>query len=208
MAACSHMQEFAQDPDVPVSYDDAVGGYRLDLSSSLAAVPAHCFFCGGHGFPGKPSGTVKCSCGRLQQAAADPALPVLYDAETNEFRLRVGDGELIMYHCPFCGGSMPASKRGALFTEPEPREMGEIQNRLRGAQTIADVISRLGEPDRRLGPAPPVTFGGHTYPGSKENLVYTSLGQTLDVEIQEQQDGSISVCFSGKWKQKPGSPKA
>ena len=56
-----------------------------------------------------------CTCGYLERAADDPTLPIVYDAQLNEYHFKYpspcAEGEceqakasLMIYHCPFCGG--------------------------------------------------------------------------------------------------------
>src|SRR5262245_4848327 len=68
-----------------------------------------------------------CECGYLSDAANDPDSPIAFDAELNEYNFQYpspcgggaceGDKALLrIYHCPFCGGAAPQSKRDLLFT--------------------------------------------------------------------------------------------
>ena len=62
-----------------------------------------------------------CCCGYLERAGLDPESPIDFDTRTNEYQFKYmvaggkGEGSLIIYHCPFCGGAAPESLRDALF---------------------------------------------------------------------------------------------
>ena len=59
----------------------------------------------------------KCDCRTLERLSKEPSIPIEFDAKLNEYRLRGTVGEQIMiYHCPFCGGRTPNSRRAELFT--------------------------------------------------------------------------------------------
>ena len=74
-----------------------------------------------------------CTCGFLERQADDPASPIVFDARLNEYHFEYpspcagGDcptakAEMMIYHCPFCGGAAPVSKRASLFTAFTPEE--------------------------------------------------------------------------------------
>jgi hypothetical protein len=54
---------------------------------------------------------------------------------------------MMIYHCPFCGGKAPKSRRDELFhrlPHAEQRRLGELTHNLR---TVQEVTAALGEPD-------------------------------------------------------------
>src|SRR5258708_4344908 len=61
-----------------------------------------------------------CGCGWLEQAAADPGVPIDFDAETNEYYVKVKMGEIegrmFIKFCPNCGGDAPISTRDKRFS--------------------------------------------------------------------------------------------
>src|ERR1700681_961480 len=62
-----------------------------------------------------------CTCMYLGQAADDPRSPIVFDADTGEYQFTyqepecTGPSSLVIYHCPFCGGAAPESKRHLRF---------------------------------------------------------------------------------------------
>ena len=54
---------------------------------------------------------------------------------------------LIIFHCPFCGGAAPESKRELLFARISDEEVMRLTDVLAPIQTLADVLRTLGKPD-------------------------------------------------------------
>ena len=88
-----------------------------------------------------------CTCGYLQRAADDPDSPIVYDPQLNEYDFEYpspcgprecgkASAYLMIYHCPFCGGVAPESKRGRLFAAIPRAEEGRLYGLLRGVKTL------------------------------------------------------------------------
>ena len=98
---------------------------------------------------------VPCTCTYLQSAADDPDNPISFDKRTEEFEFCYTHGtgddaypaRLMIYHCPFCGGAAPKSKRDLLFARIEDNEVDRLAELLAPIQTLADVLKLLGNPD-------------------------------------------------------------
>ena len=94
-----------------------------------------------------------CRCGYLRSAANDSRLPIIFDQPTGEyhFRYRETDGDadsyLVIYHCPFCGGAAPKSKRALLFHLIPPDEERRLTKLLDGVTSLRMAIRKLGKPD-------------------------------------------------------------
>lgn len=96
-----------------------------------------------------------CTCSYLQTAADDPENPIAFDARTGEFEFHYtcGTGEdaypatLVIYHCPFCGGAAPESKRPLLFARIINEEVERLTAVLEPIKTAADALRVLGKPD-------------------------------------------------------------
>lgn len=149
---------------------------------------------------------VNCTCNYLRNAADDPANPIAFDARTNEFQFNYRDDQdqcpatLIIYHCPFCGGAAPKSKRDQLFAAIPADEEARLANLMKPIETIDDAIDALGNPD----------FDGYTEhrcpeeietPPSTEYLReirYHGLSEVADVWITERPDGKIHWRLQGK----------
>jgi hypothetical protein len=145
-----------------------------------------------------------CRCNSLQEYADDPKNPIEFDKRTNEFYLRhVGPNNIwvmVFYHCPFCGGAAPKSRRELLFARIPPDEQTRLANLLIPLQSIDEAIRVLGTPD----------YDGHSvanYPDDNGNLRsivyhrelgYYKLSDIADVVIHERSDGKVSWQLDGK----------
>lgn len=92
-----------------------------------------------------------CTCGSLDRAAAEPAVPISFDEKTNEFSIIYTDGAIQgsvrIRFCYWCGGAAPRSKRASLFavvTDAEERRLCDLAGEL---WTVDEATSRLGPPD-------------------------------------------------------------
>ena len=94
-----------------------------------------------------------CTCGYLQRAADDPRNPIIFDEDTSEYQFTFQEPEsdglstLIIYHCPFCGGAAPESKRDLLFAQIPDSEQSRLAELLDGIETIDGALERFGKPD-------------------------------------------------------------
>ena len=162
--------------------------------------------------PAKPTwASVKsrqCTCGFLERVVAEPGIPIVFDERTNEYHVvhnaKDRGGHTIIYHCPFCGGAAPRSKRGSLFatiTSDEARRLHELAS---GLRTINDAITRLGKPDEDHDPGMTVhTKGSASEPPkvvSYRLLRYTHLSKVANVELIDQgPERGIRVVLQGKY---------
>jgi hypothetical protein len=152
---------------------------------------------------------VPCTCGSLSASANDPDVPIIFDAPTGEYQFAYGGSRLIIYHCPFCGGAAPASRRPLLFAvlpEEERRRLNELLSPL---QAVADAIAQLGKPDRDDSAGKIVYHpeAEKTAPKTEHfrTLLYEKLSTTADVHITERRDGSVTWHLSGKYLGAPPS---
>ena len=127
-----------------------------------------------------------------------PDLPIAFDPELNEYIFEFpspcSDGacdgakaSMRIYHCFFCGGAAPLSKRGRLFATVAMAERRRVNRLFKGLRTLAEVVERMGPPDEdnpdgmtverpeKHGKAPTV----RTY----RVLRYTRLSDTADVDV-------------------------
>lgn len=162
----------------------------------------------------------RCECRYLEDAANDPDSPILFDETTGEYQFQYderrrsrlqhllravwGDdgpcAALIIYHCPFCGGAAPESKRHLLFETISCAEESRLAKLLKDIKSIDDAIRQFGEPD----------FDGHSgtkAPESESNppkiehyrdIRYHGLSDVADVWIAERPDGSAFWQLQGK----------
>jgi hypothetical protein len=57
------------------------------------------------------------------------------------------DAQLMIYHCPWCGGVASNSHRASLFHELKSASCEDICKKTATCATLEDVIAILGEPD-------------------------------------------------------------
>jgi hypothetical protein len=142
-----------------------------------------------------------CTCKYLQNSADDPDNPIEFDVRTAEFHFVYDDSMLVIYHCPFCGGAAPESKRATLFTQIPRAEQERLQELLRGIRTMDDAIRKFGEPalenvsvskfQEREDIAPRIE--------PERTIRYEHLSDVADVCIAERPDGQIYWCLLGKF---------
>jgi hypothetical protein len=85
-----------------------------------------------------------------------------------------------------------------------PEDLQQIRSRLSGAESVLDVITRIGKPDREF-PGTPDEFRTKLYGGKRvlRQLDYVNLSATVQVSVQEHEDASIHINYSGKFIGKP-----
>jgi hypothetical protein len=150
-----------------------------------------------------------CTCEYLQRSADDPDHPIEFDVSLHEFLfvIRADDGspktKTSIYHCPFCGGAAPASKRGTLFAAIPNSEDARVRAIFANLESIEAVLNKLGPADwddangfswsmpERDG-SPPRHYSGRC-------LRYKKLSDVADVDVNEHPGGGISVTLGGKY---------
>jgi hypothetical protein len=150
----------------------------------------------------------------LQHAADDPDSPIVYDARLNEFHFEYpcapGDGDcegaksrLRIYHCPFCGGATPESKRDSLFAAVTIEEENRLGELLTGVTTLNDALRKLGNPDRDepagVTQKTPERDGNPSIIESFRSIVYCGLSNTADVHITDYREKGVSIWLQGKY---------
>lgn len=148
-----------------------------------------------------------CKCGFLEREANHPDSPIRFDAKLNEYHFiyRESDGEeakMMIYHCPFCGGRAPKSRRADLFhrlTHTERRRLCELTKDM---QTVQDVMTAFGEPVIRPPVGEIVTFperdGKPETTKSYSVMIYTKLSETADVRVTIYPADRVGISFQGK----------
>ena len=152
-----------------------------------------------------------CRCGFLRRAADDPRLPIVFDRPTGEyhFRYREGDAKhfatLVIYHCPFCVGAAPKSKRRSLFHVIPPGEERRLVALLDGI-TTREAMRKPGTPDeddpRGAGVQHPEHGGRPPTTQWYRTLRYTKLSAVADVWFTERGDGRAYWQLQGKPKKR------
>jgi hypothetical protein len=90
----------------------------------------------------------ECECGALERLSNEPAVPVDFDPALNEYHIRGNGIEVMIYHCPHCGGRVPKSRRDQLFMHITHAERERLRQIVKALKTVPDMLSMLGPPDR------------------------------------------------------------
>ena len=157
---------------------------------------------------GKPNSqsvtTVQCACGHLERGANDPDSPIGFDANVNEhhyaYKFRGQDSQLMIYHCPWCGGVASESHRASLFHEFDREFCDQITEKTDSLCTLDDIIAELGKPDDDQ-----FTSIKHNEQPSAaprierlRRLTFHKLSPKMSVSFIQQQDGTICPSFTPK----------
>lgn len=118
-------------------------------------------------------------------------------------------GHTIIYHCPFCGGAAPRSRRASLFAVISSDEARRLHDLASGLRTIEAAIARFGKPDEDHDPGITVHSKGTDREPPKvvsyRMLRYTRLSKTANVELIDQgPERGVRVVLQGKYI---GAPK-
>ena len=156
-----------------------------------------------------------CSCGFLERAADDPNLPIRFDPLVGEYHFEFpspcageacpeAKAQLTIYHCPFCGGAAPPSKRDTLFTNISDQEAARLYRLFEGMDTLEEVVRALGPPDddmeRGLTVREPEKEGKPPTLRTYRTLRYTRLSDNADVEAYaDPAKGNVQAALVGKY---------
>ena len=153
-----------------------------------------------------------CRCTFLRRAADDPRLPIVFDKATREFHFHyhedgaAGPSRLVIYHCPFCGGAGPKSKRATLSYVIPPAEERRLAKLLSGIASIRSALRRLGKPEsdhpRGTGVETPERAGRPPTMQWFRTLQYEKLSDVADVWFIERADGGAYWRLQGKSKKR------
>ena len=147
-----------------------------------------------------PENTQPCVCGVVDRCAADARYPVEYNVQTGSYQLQSWDRQAvhIMRYCFFCGGIL-TDRSEELFTVPEEDEKEQVLAVLRGKNSVDDVLSALGKPDKTFALELSTTIQGAAPRRQVRQLYYGSKWKTLDLHVAEFEDGSVQFAVSGKY---------
>lgn len=110
---------------------------------------------------------------------------------------------LRIYHCPFCGGAAPESKRDLLFGVITAEEEGRLKELLRGIKSLDDAVRVLGVPDRdephAVTQRAPEDNGKPPVTENFRLLVYSQLSETAEVWITDYRERGLGIRLRGKY---------
>jgi hypothetical protein len=151
---------------------------------------------------------IECTCHYLQNMADDPDWPIEYDSITAEYHFVFKDNVdgrkrwLMIFHCPYCGGATPKSKRETLFYNVPQEERDRLSELAKGIRTFKGALKRLGPPcyetdGEAKGPekdGKPPTYS------SFHDAHYTNLSPIADLVFTGTPSGKVQFHISGKQK--------
>jgi hypothetical protein len=148
-----------------------------------------------------------CTCNYLQNAADDPDHPIVFDAQTGEYQFAYqqpeceGLSSVTIYHCPFCGGAAPESKRELLFAVIPKAEEDRLLEILAPIQTIESALQTLGQPDFDDFISVKKSEKNGSPPSVKHyrQIRYNNLSDVAEVWITDRPDGRASWQLQGKY---------
>ncbi len=108
---------------------------------------------------------------------------------------------LVIYHCPFCGGAAPESKRALLFEVVSRSEGERLEEILAPIRTIQDALALLGTPDfdGYAGIRQEEQDGKPSTWRHRRQIRYERLSEVADVWIVESADGRLLWQLQGKY---------
>jgi hypothetical protein len=142
-----------------------------------------------------------CSCGHPEEWKVNDKIPISYSEELNEYSLMCEGGhEFIMYYCFFCGGKLPDSTRGQLFSEIDKSEEDEVRSLIEAIDTVGKMREVLGEPDEIVDHD--LDDGYYVLKNKNKCVrwyVYRKRWKSLVLQIGENDDGTLGFSYGGKY---------
>jgi hypothetical protein len=153
--------------------------------------------------------TKRCKCGYLERASDEPSVGIAFDSKTNEYEIVGQNGTLsVIYHCPWCGGSAPPSKRPTLFAAVAPAEVARLRALATGLSSLDEAVARFGPPAKDQAHGTTITTPGSegkpSVTTSHRCLTFTHLSETLDVVIEDHGLRGVRLAFLPKYIGEPG----
>ena len=145
-----------------------------------------------------------CKCGYLERGANDPDSPIVFDAQVNEYhfhhKFRGRESQLMIYHCPWCGGVASKSHRDSLFHKFDRDFCDQITEQTKACATIDAIIAKLGPPDDDRFTSVKHNEQPNVAPRVERlrRLTFHSLSEKMSVSFTQQQDGTICPSFMPK----------
>jgi hypothetical protein len=156
----------------------------------------------------QPVRSPTCRCGTLEQLAAEPGSPVVFDDDLREYHLRWQNaegkkGSSRIYHCPFCGAAAASSRRASPYAEVPMDEVLRLRDLTRRLATIQQAIAALGEPQADVSEGitiqTPATHDRPSKAASYRTLTFTHLSDVADVVLIDYGVHGIKFTFNGKY---------
>jgi hypothetical protein len=146
-----------------------------------------------------------CGCGYLQRACDEPTVPIVFDEEMGEFQIEHprGGGYSVLYHCPWCGGAAPRSKRSRRFATISTEEATRLRSLTAELTSVDAAIIALGSPDvdDPIGTSVSTVGSGNEPPRvtSYRMLTFRGLSDCADVILIDYGPKGVAFTFQGKY---------
>jgi hypothetical protein len=144
----------------------------------------------------------ECECSVIAHMAAEPNLPITYDVKMHEWHIVGADGaKTIIYHCFFCGGRMPRSRREDFFHTVSDAESRRLFDLTRPLKTVADVVAAFGQPESDNPQGTTITLPEHKggpRTDAYRNLTYSNLSPSTLLEVIVGTDGAVRFSLIPK----------
>ena len=156
--------------------------------------------------------TPLCECHLLERMAQEPSVPIAFDAALNEYNITTAEGGTVrIYHCFFCGGRAPESRRDSLFHHVTEEELQRLSALTKELRTVPALEAAFGKPDRDDPSGYKVTRPERAgSPPSTEifrMLSYDRLSPVATVDAIVGPDGALHFTFMPKAVEPPPRPE-
>ncbi|HSU53230.1 MAG TPA: hypothetical protein VLT36_04145 [Candidatus Dormibacteraeota bacterium] len=144
-----------------------------------------------------------CDCGILEHASKEPGHVIRWDDQLKEYHILYGKGgQMMIYYCPFCGGSTPKSQRSRLFHTLTDAECQRLCDLTKNMRTLQEVVASFGEPDIKqpvgMTVTKPEREGEPETTRSYPVMIYTKLSDIADVHVTIYPTDRVGISFQGK----------
>lgn len=148
--------------------------------------------------------TKPCACNWPRDVSREPENSVRFDESTGEYEFVTSSGgKLNIYHCPFCGGAMPRSRRAELFAYVSDAEVARLDDLTRNLRSVDEAMRALGPPDTDMaaGLRERTPTRGRRPPrvASHRVLTFSRLSDTADVQLIDRGPEGIRFSYVGKY---------
>lgn len=147
---------------------------------------------------------VPCQCDYLQQQAAEPDVPIEFDVDMNEYCIthKTSGGSLKIYHCPWCGGTAPRSRREQHFEALTWEEIRRLEGLTAEIRTVDEAIAKFGTPSsdmpRGVTIQVPASESSPPRTESFRTLHFTNLSATGEVVVVDYGVRGIKFQYAPK----------
>ena len=147
--------------------------------------------------------TKPCACNWPRDVSREPENSVRFDESTGEYEfVTPSGGKLNIYHCPFCGGAMPRSRRAELFAYVSEAEVARLDELTANLRSVDEAVRVFGPPERDMAAGmrerTPARGGQPPRVASYRVLTFSRLSETADVQLIDCGPDDIRFSYVGK----------